>query len=142
MKRIIVFAVLALASNLIAAERKIIRNTDRFELIYSVTLPEIKRPARLWIPLARTDSHQRFEVLSIESPVPWHKTRDKFHQNEILVLNPSIDDSNKKITIHYQVIRREKIAHSEIGNPKRHLKPEKLVPNNERFKQIGRQVTA
>ena len=62
-----------------------------------MTLPEIKGPARLWIPLARTDSHQRFEVLSVESPVPWHKTRDKFHQNEILVLNHTVDDSNKKI---------------------------------------------
>ena len=142
MKKIIILAALVFAVNLIAAQKKIIRNTDRFELIYSMTIPEIKGPARLWVPLASTDSHQHFEVLSVESPVPWHKTRDKFHQNEILVLNPTTDDSNKKITIHYQVIRREKIAHSESGNPKRHLKAEKLVPNNERFKQIGLQVTA
>ena len=75
MKTLLAIITLLTTANIIAAEKKIIRNTDRFELTYSITLPEIKGRAKLWIPLARTDSHQRFETLSIESPSPWHKTR-------------------------------------------------------------------
>ena len=110
MKKIIIITALVLAVNLIAAQKKIIRNTDRFELIYSMTLPEIKGPARLWVPLASTDSHQHFEVFSVESPVPWHKTRDKIHQNEILVLNLTTDDSKKKITIQKSAFTYQKPA--------------------------------
>ena len=129
-------------TNILAVDKKIIRNSDRFELVYQMTLPELNSSAKLWIPLASTDTHQKFEVLSIASPIPWHKTRDNFHQNELLVLQPSKANSNQTITIRYQVSRREKSAHTEPGNPKKHLKAEKLVPINARFIAIAQKSTA
>ena len=142
MKPLLAIITLLTGVNIIAAEKKIIRNTDRFELVYTMKLPELKGSGKLWIPLARTDPYQRFEILSISSPTPWHKTRDKVHQNELLVLHPNKATSGQQITIRYQVTRREKSAHIETGNPKKHLKAEKLVPINARFTQIAKKVTA
>ena len=51
-------------TNILAADKKIIRNSDRFELFYQMTLPELNAAAKLWIPLARTDTHQKLEILS------------------------------------------------------------------------------
>ena len=142
MRPLLAIITLLTVVNVIAADKKIIRNTDRFELVYTVTLPEINAAGKLWIPLARADSYQRFESLSIESPTSWHKTQDEVHQNELLVIHPSKTDSGRKITIRYQVSRKEKIAHTETGDPKKHLKAEALVPINARFIRISKKVTA
>ncbi len=142
MKPLPVILILLTAANIIAAEKKIIRDTDRFELVYTMKLPELNASGKLWIPLARTDPYQRFETLSISSPIPWHKTRDKIHHNEILVLHPDQTASGQQITIRYLVTRKEKSAHTETGNPKKHLKAEKLVPINARFIRMAKKITA
>ena len=88
MKTTLMLANILAAVASIAAEKKIVRGMDHFELIYQLQLPMLEQEGTLWIPLARTDSHQKLEALSISSPVPWHKTCDKAHQNELLVLRP------------------------------------------------------
>ena len=70
MKPLPVFLILLTAVNIIVAEKKIIRDTDRFELVCTMKLPELNASGKLWIPLARTDPYQRFETLSIFSPIP------------------------------------------------------------------------
>ena len=142
MKRILILVSILTAVVSIAAEKKIIRGTDHFELTYKLQLPKLEKEGTLWIPLARTDPHQKLETLSISSPVPWHKTRDKAHQNELLVLHPGKANSGQKIAISYQVFRREKSVHVEAGDSRRHLKAEKLVPINARFSKISKKAAA
>ena len=141
MKKILTLIALLMASPAFAADKTIVRGVDHFELVYEITLSKLAQPGTLWIPLARTDAFQQVQVLSITSPVPWHKTRDAAHQNEILVLKPTPVDSGKRITIRYQVTRKEKQAHAETGDPKQHLKAERLVPLNFRFSAIAQKVT-
>ena len=141
MKKILALIVLLMASPAFATDKTIVRGVDHFELDYEITLSKLAQPGTLWIPLARTDAFQQVQVLSITSPVPWHKTHDAAHQNEILVLKPTPADSGKRITVRYQVTRKEKQAHAEAGDPKQHLKAERLVPLNFRFSVIAQKVT-
>ena len=141
MKKILTLIALLMASPAFAADKTIVRGVDHFELGYEITLPKLVQPGTLWIPLARTDAFQQVQVLSITSPVAWHKTRDAAHQNVILVLKPTPADSGKRITVRYQVTRKEKQAHAETGDPKQHLKAERLVPLNSRFSAIAQKVT-
>ena len=138
----ILFALATLISTTgFAAEKKIVRGTDRFELVYQLTVPKLTQAGTLWLPLARTDAHQKFEVLAIHSPIGWHKTRDAAGQNEVLVIEPTPADSGQRITIRYQVTRKEKASHAEAGDPKTHLKAERLVPLNARFTKIATAAT-
>ncbi len=141
MKKILPLVILMIAATSFAAQKKIIRGVDRFELVYNLQLPKLEKKGTLWIPLARTDAYQKFQVLAIESPVPWHKTRDVTHHNELLLLNPTPKDSGKQITIRYQVERTEKKTHIEVGDPRQHLKAEKLVPLNPRFTSLATKAT-
>jgi hypothetical protein len=132
---------LLIVASALTADKRIIRDVDRFELVYETTLPRLEQAGTMWIPLARTDAHQKFELFSIASPVSWHKTRDTVHHNEMLVLQPGPSDHGKRITIRYQVTRLEKNSHAEAGNLSLHLKAEKLVPLNLRFIGIAREIT-
>ena len=142
MKKTLMLINILVAVASIAAEKKIVRGVDHFELIYKLQLPTLEQEGTMWIPLARTDSHQKLETLSISSPVPWQKTRDKAHQNELLVLRPGKANGGQKIAISYQVFRKEKSAHVETGDSRKHLKAEKLVPINARFTQIAKRAAA
>ena len=133
---------LFLAASTFAADKTIVRGTDHFELVYEMTLPKLTGKGTLWIPLAGSDAFQKIQVRAITSPVPWRKTRDASGENEILVLQPAPADSGKRITIRYQVTRKEKEAHAEAGNTALHLKAEKLVPLNLRFTAIAKRITA
>ena len=133
MKSILIALAALFTTTGFAAEKKIVLGTDRFELVYQLTVPQLDRRSTLWVPLARTDAHQKFEVLAIHSPIGWHKTRDAAGRNEVLVIEPTPADSGQRITVRYQVTRREKAAHAEAGDPKAHLKAERLVPLNARF---------
>ena len=142
MKTLLPLIALFLAASTFAADKTIVRGTDHFKLVYEMTLPKITAKGTLWIPLAGTDAFQKIQKRAIISPAPWHKTRDASGENEILVLQPAPADSGKRITIHYQITRKEKKTHAESGNPALHLKAEKLVPLNPRFTVIAKRITA
>jgi len=141
MKKFLTLITLLTASPIFAADKTIVRGTDHFELVYEMTLPKLTGKGTLWIPLAGSDAFQKIQVRAITSPVPWRKTRDASGENEILVLQPAPADSGKRITIRYQVTRKEKEAHAEAGNAALHLKAEKLVPLNLRFTAIAKRIT-
>ena len=141
MKKTLILTTLLLATSLFTAEKKIVRGVDRFKLVYELQLPKLEQKGTLWIPLAQTDAYQKLQSLTIESPVPWRKTRDAKHHNELLILNPGPDDSGKRITIRYQVERTEKKPHSEVGDPKQYLKADKLVPLSPRFIPFASKAT-
>ena len=45
----------------------VIKGRDEFEFVYRATLPQISDAARMWLPLAATDSFQTVEVKSIKA---------------------------------------------------------------------------
>jgi transglutaminase-like putative cysteine protease len=126
-----------------ASESGIIKGADQFEFVYRVKLPDIKGEARVWIPLAKTDSFQTVTVEELNIPMKWEKVQDQDYGNDICVLHPQPEDSGKTIELRYRVVRREKAAYP-AGNTEaaRYLRPEKLVPINETFKTLAQKATA
>src|SRR5438874_10958834 len=93
-----------------AGEPGIIKCADEFEFGYRVKLPEITGAARVWIPLAKTDSFQNVTVEELNIPTKWDKVQDRNYGNDICVLNAQPSDSGKTIEVRYRVVRKEKAA--------------------------------
>jgi transglutaminase-like putative cysteine protease len=126
-----------------AGEAGIIKGADEFEFIYRVKLPEITGPARVWIPLAKTDALQTVTVEKLNIPMKWDKVQDRDYGNEICVLSLKPKDSGKTIELRYRVMRKEKAAYPATDTEAaRYLHPDKLVPVNETFKTLARKATA
>ena len=94
-----------------ASEPGIIKGSDQFEFVYRVKLPEIKGEARIWIPLAKTDSFQTVTEEELNIPMKWEKVQDRDYDNDICVLHPEPEDSGKTIELRYRVVRKEKAAY-------------------------------
>jgi transglutaminase-like putative cysteine protease len=134
------FASAAIASS---TRSNIVRGSDEFEFVYRVKLPVIKGEARLWLPLAKTDTFQKVDREEISIPIKWEKIQDRDYGNDICVLQPGPNDSGKTIALRYRVIRKEKTAYSASSeDPARFLRPEKLVPVNETFRTMAEQAVA
>ncbi len=119
----------------------VIRDRDEFEFLYRATLPQITGPARMWLPLAGTDSFQTVEVKSINAPGKQSILPEQEYANKVLFLELGPEDSGKNVEIRYQVKRLEKAAYAAPGpDQEKYLKPEHLVPTNEDFRQIAEQV--
>lgn len=119
----------------------VIEGKDAFEFFYEVELPEITGQAKMWIPIARTDSYQRVEVLSIKAPGKQQMLEDKDNNNAILYLELGPDDSGKRVEIIYSAERSEKGPFEE-KNPQneRYLGPNELVPVGGRFLKIAEEA--
>jgi hypothetical protein len=131
------------AVNTASSFSTVIRGADHFELIYRVKLPDLIGTGSLWLPLAKSDVFQTVEVEGISAPTAWKQIQDRDFKNQILVLAPGPADSGKEIEIKYRVTRLEKGIYAGAGeNPMRHLKPERLVPVNETFQTISRELTS
>ena len=119
----------------------VIRDRDEFEFLYRATLPEITSPARMWLPLASTNSFQTVEIKSISAPGKQSIVQERQHGNKVLFLELGPEDSGKKVVIRYQVQRLEKAAYAApMPDQRKYLAPEHLVPINENFRQIAEQV--
>ena len=57
MKTLLLTFITLFAVNGFSAENTIVRGTDRFELVYQLTVPELSASGRLWIPLALSLIH-------------------------------------------------------------------------------------
>ena len=62
----LIVAALLTVTNTLAVEKKPVRNSDRFELVCQLTLPELNAAAKLWIPLARPDTHQKAKSANLD----------------------------------------------------------------------------
>ena len=119
----------------------VIRGRDEFEFLYRATLPEITGAARLWLPLAATDSFQTVEIKSINAPGKQSILNEREYANKVLFLELGPQDSGKKVEIRYQVKRLEKAAYAApTPDQGKYLNPERLVPTNENFRRIAGQV--
>jgi transglutaminase-like putative cysteine protease len=126
-----------------AGEPAIIKGADQFEFVYRVKLPGITGAARIWMPLAKTDSFQNVTVEQLNIPMKWDKVQDRDYGNEICVLSLQPSDSGKTIEMRYRVVRKEKAAYPATGTEAaRYLRPEKLVPVNETFKTLAEKAAA
>jgi transglutaminase-like putative cysteine protease len=120
----------------------VINGSDEFEFIYRVKLPEITADAKLWLPVAKSDTFQRVEIKNISAPGQWRELEERGHGNKVMFLNASPADSGKTIEIRYRVTRFEKSEYA-VREPlaQKYLNPESLVPTNETFRTIAQQVT-
>jgi transglutaminase-like putative cysteine protease len=119
----------------------VIRGQDEFEFVYQATLPQISGSARMWLPLAGSDPYQTVEIKSIKVPGKNSTLQERDHGNKVLFLELGPEDSGKNLEIRYQVKRLEKAAYSApVPTPEKYLKPDRLVPVNEDFHQIAKEV--
>ena len=124
-----------------AGEPSIIKGSDQFEFVYRVKLPEIKGEARIWMPLAKTDSFQTVTEEDVSIPMKWEKVQDRDYGNDICVLYPQPSDSGKTVEVRYRVVRKEKAAYpASSAETARYLRPEKLVPINETFRTLAQKA--
>ena len=122
-------------------ELGIVKGSDQFEFVYRVKLPEIKGEARVWMPLAKTDSFQTVTEENLSIPIKWEKVHDRDYGNDICVLYPLPADSGKTIELRYRVERREKAAYpASSADAAHYLRPEKLVPVNETFRTLAQKA--
>jgi transglutaminase-like putative cysteine protease len=119
----------------------VIEGRDTFEFVYRATLPEIGGPARMWLPLAASDTFQTVEVISITAPGSQRVLEDNERDNRVLFLELDPGDSERTVEIRYRVERLEKSAYGERGGDlQRYLAPERMVPDDERFRTIAAKI--
>ena len=119
----------------------VIRGRDEFEFIYRTILPDINDTARMWIPMPSTDAFQTVEVKSIKAPGQRRILQDHEYANKVLFLELDPKDSGKIIEVRVQVQRIEKaVCTEQTPAPEKFLKPERLVPANEDFRNIAVKV--
>ncbi len=120
----------------------VVKGSDQFEFTYRAKLPPIAGPAKLWLPLAESDTFQRVEVEDIKAPESCRELDEQEHGNKVLFLSAGPADSGKTIEIRYHVKRFEKSEYAvRDPMPQKYLAPERLVPTNETFRTIAEQVT-
>jgi hypothetical protein len=120
---------------------EVLSGHDEFDFLYTVTLPEITEPARMWLPLPTSDAFQTVEISSMEIPGKRQILRDQKNGNQILLVNLDHEDSKKNVEIVFHVRRIEKDAYDEpLPNPEKYLNQDRLVPLNEDFKSIAGKV--
>lgn len=119
----------------------VIEDKDEFEFYYQVTLPEITETARIWIPVATTDSFQKIEIKSMNTPARQTFLDEDKHGNRVLFMELGPKESNKLIDIQYKVERIEKSAYaSSASESERYLNSDRLVPLSDDFRTIAKGV--
>ncbi|MCB1131121.1 MAG: transglutaminase domain-containing protein [Verrucomicrobiae bacterium] len=122
---------------------QIVRGSDSFGFRYSVTVPKLEKPGRLWIPLAASDADQDVELLGVTTRDPWRRVEDKEFGNQILVMDVPAGEAAANVVVDYKVTRKEKPAYAAAPgeNLDTYLEEDSLVPKSEKFAGIARRVT-
>jgi transglutaminase-like putative cysteine protease len=119
----------------------VIKGRDEFEFLYRVTLPELTDTARMWIPLPTTDSFQTVKIESIKAPGKQEMLQEREHGNSVLFLKLGPKDSGKPVELRFQIQHLEKnVYEAQSPAPEKYLKPERLVPADERFRSIAEKI--
>jgi hypothetical protein len=119
----------------------VMEGKDSFEFYYSVQVPELTGPAKMWIPMAVSDAFQEVSVLEINAPGKSKNLDEKVNDNTILYLELGPEDSGKSIDISYAVNRKEKGPYeAKAPDPKVHLASNILMPKGGRFEEIAKEA--
>lgn len=121
----------------------VLRGRDEFEFLYRARLPELTGPARMWLPLAASDTFQAVTRVAMNVPGKSRVLTDRDFGNEVLFVELSPEDGGRELEIRYRVVRLEKGPYVDPdADPLRALKPESRVPDDERFRTIAAEVLA
>lgn len=116
----------------------VIEGHDRFEFVYTATLPEIDDHARMWIPLPTSDDYQTVEITKKQIPGTERVLTDDKNRNRVLFVELTPEDSGAAIDIRMTVHRKEKSAYEAPGtDPNQYLGSYRLVPVDQRFQEIA-----
>ncbi len=115
----------------------VIEGEDQFEFHYEVTLPEMKGPAKIWIPVPQSDRFQTVALTSIAAPVAHRMIEEKENGNTVLYMELTPEQSGKKVELVYEVERKEKQPYAESDPPARFLNPSRLMPVGDRFQILA-----
>lgn len=118
------------------------RGEDEFLFRYQATLPALKAPARMWLPIPQSDAFQTVTVRSIQAPGKQSRQVDRAHGNEVLFLELTPEDSGKAVDLLFAVHRKEKAAYAAPDPGARYLQPEARVPITDKFKKTAVELTA
>lgn len=119
----------------------VIEGKDKFEFHYQAALPEIKESAKMWIPIARSDSFQTVELISLKAPGKQRMLKEKKYNNTILYLEFGAEHSKETVEIIYSVERKEKGPFEEQKPiSENYLRPNLLMPVGGRFKEIAEEA--
>jgi len=146
-------AVVAAFAVAAAADRPVERS---FDFTYTAALhniPEGARKVAVWIPYPRSDAHQKITNIKVSCPYPARVTSDSEHGNSALYVevdNPK--EPSIKVEISFDVKRKEYVrrdfhraepgARDSKTVPARYLRPDQLVPLNDRIRKLAEEVTA
>lgn len=119
----------------------VIRGNDEFEFRYQVRLPEITEEAKMWVPIARSDSFQTVKLISLKAPGKQQMLEDTANNNTILYLELGPEHSGEPLEIIYQVKRQEKgPVDAQEPIAEMHLGPSQLMPVGGRFSKIAHEA--
>ncbi len=119
----------------------VVRDRDKFEFLYRVTLPAITETARIWLPLPATDSFQKVEVESISAPGERKILKEKKYGNQVLFLDLGPADSGKLVELLFRVERLEKAVYAAEGPvPDQYLALKSPAPGAVDFREIANKV--
>lgn len=119
----------------------VVEGQDQFTFAYEVELPEISEAAKMWIPVAQSDSHQTIEIISLQAPVKQQMINEDKEGNKILFLELLPEHSSSKVIVNYKVDRKEKSPYSEEHTDRqKNLEATVFLPVGGRFKTIADEV--
>ena len=119
----------------------VIRGEDQFDFVYRVKVPALSGPARLWMPLAQSDSFQTVRVEELRAPSSSRELNESAHGNRVLYMTLGPQDAGSTVEVRYGVKRLEKSAYPATeARPRVYLHPESLVPVSDKFRTIARDV--
>jgi transglutaminase-like putative cysteine protease len=119
----------------------VIQGEDAFEFIYRVTLPELPQAARMWLPIPASDAFQTVELLSLDAPGRRRMLTDRAYSNQVLFLDLDPAAAGARVELRFAVQRKEKSAYGATeSNLSPFLNPERLVPDDARFREIAEEV--
>lgn len=110
------------------------RKSRTFWFLYGATITGLEpgATARVWIPLARTNSDQRVEIEGIKVPGEHTITTEPEYGNKLLYFEAAADEQGRiPVDIEYRVERSEitfSTAGRASGDLKKFLAPSALVP--------------
>lgn len=119
----------------------VVEGKDSFEFYYSVQVPDLAGPAKMWIPIAESDGFQDVKILSIDFPGNHRNLDENVHDNTIMYLELGPEDSGKSVEISYSVDRKEKGPYeAPAPNPDVFLASNILMPKGGRFEEIAKEA--
>ncbi|MAN87729.1 MAG: transglutaminase [Algoriphagus sp.] len=119
----------------------VVEGTDHFEFYYTVQIPSLEGPARMWIPFPESDPFQDVKLLETKSDIESRKIEEKVFGNTLLYYELKPEDSGKEIQISYEVKRKEKGPYeASAPDPKVYLASNRLMPKGGKFEEIAKEV--